>query len=110
MMLAEKRHNGEILHSPPYWLPPPSGHVADQAADLIVLFITIDTIKTFRDGNHEVALAALKCLVEKVNRVFSLWSFYNLLYALSYPVFSLGGKKKPLKQPKKDKKELDEAS
>lgn len=73
MMLAEKRHNGETLHSPPYWLPLPSGHVVDQAADLIVLFNTIDTIKTFRDGNHEVALAALKCLVEKVNRVSSLF-------------------------------------
>ena len=81
MMLAEKRHNGEILHSPPYWLPPPSGHVADQAADLI-LFITIDTIKTFRDGNHEVALAALKCLVEKVNRVFSLSRIYFMLFLI----------------------------
>ena len=79
MMLAEKRHNGETLHSLPYWLPPPSGHVADQAADLIVLF---NTIKTFRDRNHEVALAALKCLVEKVNTVSSLSRIYFVLFLI----------------------------
>lgn len=56
--------------------------MADQAADLIVLFNTIDTIKTFRDGNHEVALAALKCLVEKVNRVSSLSRIYFILFLI----------------------------
>lgn len=129
MLLDDKRQLGETLRSPPSFTLPHAGHVTNNPA---VLFLDLIWLGQIRSGPIRIidrktvarqrgltsnVHVDFKCIFIKMSgregnsASLKVGNFNPCgLHVLYLRSILVGGKKKPLKQPKKQKQDLDEVS